>query len=121
MNEIEEQLHKVLSRKEPPPGFAERLQEKFAAREQRQFRWWKSPFDFLLIPKIRWMVAGLSICLVLSLVYQGYQSHRREQLEGERAKDQLVTALRITNEKLTMVQKKLSKLQNRETLIRVAQ
>ena len=121
MNEIEEQLRKALSRKEPSSLFTSRLLEKITARCTHDLRRRKILRGLLVAPKLRWAAVGVLACLLVGLGQLGYQkveSHRRSQAEGERAKEQLVLALRITNEKLNIVQKKLLRIQIKETLDR---
>jgi hypothetical protein len=123
MNNFENQLRKALSRKEPSALFTSRLLEKLAIRENHDLDWRKSLRGPFVVPRLRWAAVGTLACLLMSLGVLGYQrveSHRRAQVEGERAKEQLVLALRITNEKLSIVQKKLLRIQNKTTLDRVA-
>ena len=121
MNEFEELLRRALSKKEPPPGFSSRIEMKMSARRRHHFNWREILRQPLFPMKIRWAAAGLIVILLLGLGYRQYQNHRRARMEGEWAKEQLVVALRITNEKLAAVQKKLPRLENREVFVKVEQ
>ena len=122
MNKFENQLRKALSRKEPSALFTTRLLEKLAVREKHDKSWTKTLRLLAVSPTLRWAAVGVLACLMMGLGQLGYQRferHRRAQVEGEKAKEQLVLALRITNEKLSIVQKKLLRIRNKETLDRV--
>ena len=122
MNKFENQLRKALSRKEPSALFTTRILATLAVREKHDVSWMKTLRLLSVSPSLRWAAVGVLACLLMGLGQLGYQRferHRRAQVEGERAKEQLVLALKITNEKLSIVQKKLSRIQNKETLDRV--
>jgi hypothetical protein len=122
MNEFENQLRKALSRKEPSPLFTTRLLKMLVVRETHDMSWMKTLRLLSVSPRLRWAVVGVLTCVLIGLGQLGYQRierHRRAQADGERAKEQLVLALKITNEKLSIVQKKLLRIRNKETLDRV--
>jgi hypothetical protein len=122
MNIFENQLRKALSRKEPSALFLPRLLELLAVCEKHDMSRMKTLFWLSVSPRLRWATVGVLACLLMGLGQLGYQRierHRRAQVEGERAKEQLVLALRITNEKLSIVQKKLLRIRNIGTLDRV--
>lgn len=122
MNKFENQLRKALSRKDPSPLFTSRLLEKLAVREKQDTNWRRILHWLLVPPRLRWVAVGVLACLLTGLGQLGYQrfeTHRQAQVEGERAKEQLVLALRITREKLSNVQKKLLRIQNNEAIDRV--
>ena len=124
MNKFEDQLRKALSRKEPSALFTSQLLEKLAVREKHDISRRKTLRGLLVAPRLRWAVVGFLACLLMvlgELGYQRFEKHRRAKVEGERAKEQLVLALRITNEKLSIVQKKLLRIRNKETLDRMEQ
>ena len=122
MNKFENQLRKALLRKEPSALFTSRLLETLAVREKHDTSWRKIIHRLSVSPRLRWAAVGVLACLLMGLgqlSYQRFERYRRAQVEGERAKEQLVLALRITNEKLSIVQKKLLRIRNKETLDRV--
>jgi hypothetical protein len=86
MDPLEEQLKSALARKEPPAGFA----GKVAARARgRQAIRSATP---------RWMAAAASVMLAIG----GGAAYRRHQ--GEVAKEQVMTAMKITAVKLHRIQ-----------------
>ena len=87
---IEQQLRETLARKSPPPGFSARVMaaiehETRAPGRQTSRAWWQ------------WAAAAA----LLMAIGGGTTAHYIEQRrEGERAKEQVLLALRITSAKL---------------------
>lgn len=81
MDWLEQELRRALARKEPAPGFARRVLA--AARRRRAPRW-------------------LAIAAALIVLTGGGLEYR--QYQGMRAKQQVLTALRLAGEKLNRVQ-----------------
>lgn len=93
MEPFEELLKRALERKEPPPGFTGRVLARTKEPQPgKTHRWFAAPFWFAPV-----MAALLG--LAVSLGYGRY--HERQ--EGERARAQLVAALRLTGAKLDQV------------------
>ena len=79
---LEDQLKLALQRKQPPPGFRDRV---LAATRRPQ----RHPYR------------SLAAAALLTLLIGGTTAHYVEQRrEGERAKEQVLLALRITSHKL---------------------
>ena len=94
-DELEMQLRATLARKEPPPGFAGRAM----ARAE------KPPGTVH-----RWVSLALAAALLLSFGVAGvHRARQRQQVRGDEAKQQLMLALRITSEKLAVVEKVLER------------
>ena len=84
MDWLEQELKQALARKDPAPGFAERVSR--AVWRKR----WAAP---------RWMAAAAAVLVIAttgSLVWREHQ--------GRVAKEQLMTAMRITSAKLKHIQ-----------------
>ena len=96
MNEdLELQLRATLSRKEPPPGFAQRTIALAAPAPARR-------------PMRTWMSLALAATLLI-----GFGVHRvMERHRAEEAKQQLMLALKITSQKLAVVEKALDRSSN---------
>jgi hypothetical protein len=107
MNRFERELKESLKRREPPPGFAERILAHTFATEKPGFTGWQ-----------RLAVAALVLLMVggVALVRE-----QRRQAESERSKQQLMVALRITGSKLRSVQEKLSAIQQRAIELQLQQ
>jgi hypothetical protein len=101
MNRLEETLRQALRREEPPEGFAQRVLARVASPAPAPGPWvW-----------LRWAVAA-ALPLVLLLAFQ-YNAERRRRAEGERAKTQMLTALRITADKLEYAREKVLRVTSR--------
>jgi len=99
MKPIDDELRRLLRRKEPPAGFVERVMARLRTEPPRStlvqrrsafFRW----------PVLRWAVAAAVVCIavVAGIVRQQHQQQVRAQ--AERASRQAILALRITNEQI---------------------
>ncbi|MGN6185446.1 MAG: hypothetical protein ACTHQM_17535 [Thermoanaerobaculia bacterium] len=84
---LENDLKRALQRESPAPGFANRVMERIEREESRRTRpvWWRA------------VAASLTLTAILG-GYAAYSIH--ERIEGERAKEQLVQAMRIAGEKV---------------------
>jgi len=95
MNPFEDQLRSALRREEPPAGFGARVLARIPSRT-------------LFGPRLRWAAA---MALGLLLIGGGLEyRQRRAEAEAERAKEQVLSALRITAEKLRVVDAKLEEV-----------
>lgn len=95
----DEALRHALRRREPPPGFAERVLERLrsqpAAPEQWPRRW-------------SWVAVAASIALLLAGGWQ-YREYR-QRLRGEQAREQLLEALQITAAKLEALRDRIHRI-----------
>ena len=98
MSDLENQLRKVLRRREPSEGFADRVMARIPAAPERRkpLLWW------------RW-VAAAAACVLLAAGVGRYEEHKR----GIQARDQLMLAVEITEKKLAVVQSKVDELNHR--------
>jgi len=99
MTNFEDELKAALRRKEPPLGFANRVMRRIE-RPRPAFR-------------LRWAAWAVAAGLILSAGGLRYHSYQVERAQGERAKRQLLLALEITSEKLSLVQRKVDALSQR--------
>ncbi len=95
MSPFEDQLRSALQRKEAPAGFAARVLARVPSRK-------------LFGPRLRWAAV---MALGILLIAGGIEYRERQaEAEAERATEQVLTALRITAEKLRIVDAKLEEL-----------
>ena len=88
---LERELKDALERKSPPPGFAESVMKKI--RQEGQ-----APLPVRHANRWRAVAAAT----LLTAVIGGWAAHQAaERREGERAKEEVLLALRITSEKLS--------------------
>ena len=110
MSELENRLREALRREEPPEGFADRVLAAVAGRDVPLDRKRAAPFRaWFGAPRLRWAAAFAGVVLVIAGGAE-YRKQRLERLEGERAKEQVMLALRITGSKLRMIQAKVQEL-----------
>lgn len=91
---LENDLKRALRRQAPPSGFAGRVMQRIEAGEKPKRRpvWWRA--------------AAASVTLAVLL--GGYATHRVvEHRRGERAKEQVLTAMRIAGEKVRYAQQEV--------------
>jgi hypothetical protein len=98
MNQVERDLRESLRRREAPPGFAWRVLARTRKAEAPRTSW-------------VWLAAAALVLLMIGGV--GLVREQRRQAEGEKAKQQLMAGLRITGLKLTEVQSRLARIQQR--------
>lgn len=102
--EFEEELKQALERRPAPPGLKRKIMERRVARSTRA-SWFSLPHAGL------WMKLAAMLVIVAILGGAGMEWRSRridEQRRGEAARQQVLTALRITGQALDKVQTKLS-------------
>lgn len=102
MRNLDDELRHALRREEAPAGFADRVIQRAARRQQRQTS--NRPF-------IRWAAAAMIVgALAGADQYRSIQNAREERQRGEAAKEQVLQALRIAGSKLQFVQVKIKEI-----------
>ena len=92
MDRLEESLKRALARKDPPPGFADRLR---AAGNRAPVVAFPAPG----VRIIRRWTAAAAMVVIAAGSGVAYRQH-----QGEVAKEQVMTAMRITAAKLNRIQ-----------------
>jgi len=100
MDEFERELREQLLARSAPEGFADRVMSRMPERRPSR-RWWMG----FGLPMWRWAVAAL---LVAGMVLGGLERDRQQRMAGERAKQQVLLALRITGSTLRDVDSKVN-------------
>ena len=113
MNRLEETLRQALRREEPPDGFAQRVLARATSPAARP-----GPWAWLRSPGLRWALAATLPLVLLSALQ--YNAERRRRAEGELAKARMLTALRITADKLESAREKVSRATSRSFGVRPA-
>lgn len=92
-DELEQALRRTLRPLAPPRGFAERVLVQ--AQESVELESLEPHKPFWLHPQLRWAVAAV---LLLTVTFGAFWAHQRQRrIEGERARAQVLLALRITS------------------------
>ncbi len=107
MDRLDDALRKALRREDPGPDFTARVlaraQEQSPAPGRR-----RGLFEAFRLPNFRWAAAAAMVCV---MVAAGVEYHERQtRIEGEAAKEKLVTALKIAGTKLNLARDKVQQL-----------
>lgn len=100
MDDFEKELREQLQARSAPGGFADRVMARVPVRQAS-----RGTFLGFGLPVWRWAVAAV---LVAAMVLGGVQRDHQRRLAGERARQQVLLALRITGSTLRDVQQKVS-------------
>jgi uncharacterized protein HemX len=93
MSDIERELREALQRKQPPDGFDHRVMERAALSRRSKGR------------GRQWIPAAIAAFLLISVSGAYWQRQR----QAARAKEQLMQALQITGQTLTLVERVAAK------------
>jgi hypothetical protein len=98
MTPFEHELRIALARRQPSEDFTSRLLARLAEEAVPADPWWRNLFRW----PSRQAPAFAMICtlIVLTCGTLLYRQHEERALQGERAKEQVLLALRITGQKL---------------------
>lgn len=128
MHFSEDDLKEALRRKDPGPGFTQRVMARIGRQEaeaserapKAKLRWWQWVLQSR--PAVAGALAALVLMISGGLGYQQYQrvqeQKRVEAQKAELAREQLVQALKITNAKLNHVFRRVSEPSAEEPKIR---
>jgi uncharacterized protein YecE (DUF72 family) len=95
---LENDLKRALRRQAPAPGFAGRVMQRLHSQSTIETEKPRHP--------VWWRAAAASVTLAVLL--GGYATHRVvERQRGERAKEQVLTAMRIAGEKVRYAQQEV--------------
>ncbi|HXW56614.1 MAG TPA: hypothetical protein VEJ67_12755 [Candidatus Cybelea sp.] len=108
-DKLERELKKALERVDPPLGFAERVLARAANEEESNAppRAW---FGWFPAGGLRWAMTG-TLCAALAASGIAYRQERERR--GQRAKEQLMLALRITSSKLQIATESMQEMNSR--------
>ena len=106
---LEQDLRRALRRESPAPGFASRVLQRIEEEERgvrpstthASPRWWRAA------------AASLTLTAVLG-GWAAHEVHERRVREGERARDQVLLALRIAGEKVRYAQSEVRDIGSKE-------
>jgi len=98
---LENDLKHALRRQAPAPGFAERVMQQIENQPEELRGTPRYPRN-----PVWWRAAAASV--TLAAILGGYATHRVvEHRRGERAKEQVLTAMRIAGEKVRYAQQEV--------------
>lgn len=93
---LENDLRRAMRRESPAPGFASRVLQRIEhdAAPRSTHRWWRA------------VAASLTLTAVLG-AWGAHEVHERRVREGERARDQVLYALRVAGSKVRYAQEQV--------------
>ena len=111
MNRFDDELRLAFRREQPSPDFTDRVMARIAQlpSEEKQEKprektdWLRKLAEFFQPPQMKWAMAGAMAVVLLIAgfgVYRSRENERRrlaEIAEGERAKEQVMLAMRIAS------------------------
>ena len=99
-DDFELELRQALERRPAPPSLKRRIMAQRAARTRQQT---------IRVPSVLWQCLAASVVLVAALGGGlAWRQHEQERRKGEQARQQVLTALRITSHALDHVQAQLA-------------
>jgi hypothetical protein len=102
IDEFERELREQLQVRSAPGGFADRVMARVPQRWPARSAWWELRG---VAPVWRWAAAAV---LMAGMVLGGVERDRQQRIAGERAREQVLLALRITGTTLRDVRQKVS-------------
>jgi hypothetical protein len=135
MNRFDDELRLALRREEPSPDFTDRVMARIAELQKQEKprekirrggegetggqgdkngrSWLQTLAEVFRPPRMKWAMAGAMgvVLLIVGFGLHRYRENERLRLaeiaEGERAKEQVMLAMRIASAKLNVAQKKV--------------
>lgn len=98
MKPLDNELKNLLRRREPPEGFAERVMARLDTAPPRQTLA-RRVSAFFRPPVLRWAAVAV-VCVLAVLGVVRYEHQQRVRAQAERASQDAIVALRITNEEI---------------------
>lgn len=114
MSYLEDDLKMALRRREPPEGFANRVLARANGPAPAQPSWWQCLTVLVRPPRLQWVALSLIVSFIIPAAGV-YRKERQTRAEGEKAKEQLVFAVRMTGNKLHRVQQKVLEMGRMDT------
>jgi hypothetical protein len=116
MTGFEDELRKALKREAPPPGFGKRVMARIPERRPA----WRAVLESLLrTTQLKWAFAGALAVALMTFGVVRRQQEQQFRAEGERARAEVLTALRIASVKLNTARRKVEAIgrvpENRES------
>jgi hypothetical protein len=116
--DLERELKRALHREDASPHFTDRVMARITAaqesakrrRSRDENRWWRRLMEFFQPALMKWAAAGAAAFLLIfvAIGVHRYRAHQAEIAEGERAKEQVMLAMKIASAKLNIAQKKVA-------------
>jgi hypothetical protein len=114
--DLENELKRALQRDDASPAFTDRVMARIANAPGRAKRrdserlWWRRLVEFFQTAQMKWAGAAAAVVLLIcaAIGVHRYRAQQAEIAEGERAKEQVMLAMKIASAKLNIAQKKVA-------------
>jgi hypothetical protein len=107
MSYLEDDLKKALRRTEPSEDFVDRVLARVNQPPPPEPSWWQPLAMVLRPPRLQWVALSVILSIMIPMAAFEYRSQQRMRAEGEKAKEQLVFAMRVAGNKLHHVRQKV--------------
>ena len=114
MSYLEDDLKTALRRTEPPEGFANRVLARANGPAAAEPSWWQYLMVLVRPPRMQWVALSLIVSFMIPAAGV-YRKEQQARAEGERAKQQLVFAMRVTGNKLHRVHQRVLEMGRTDT------
>jgi len=105
MSYLEDDLKAALRRQEPPADFTERVLARLNRPPEPS---WRERLSVLMRPpRLQWVAVSVMVSILLPFGAVQYHKEREYQARGERAKEQLLFAVRVAGTRLHRAQRKV--------------
>ena len=115
MSYLEDDLKIALQRTEPSEDFVDRVLARVNQPPPPEPKWWERLSVLLRPPRVQWMAASVVLSVMIPVALVQYHKEQRMRAEGEKAKEQLMFAVRVAGSKLHHVQQKVLEMGRMET------
>lgn len=115
MSYLEDDLKAALRREEPPADFTDRVLARL--NQPPEPSWWERFSVLLQPPRVQWVALSLVVSVLIPFAGVQYRKEVQYRAEGERAKQQLLFAVRVAGSRLHQAQKKVLDASRMDTRI----
>jgi hypothetical protein len=106
MSNLEDDLRIALRREEPPEDFAGRVLARLN-QPPAEPTWRERLAVLIRPPRLQWVALAVIVSVMLPVSVVQYRKELAYRAEGERAKEQLLFAVRVAGSKLHQAQRKV--------------
>ena len=115
MSYLEDDLKMALQRTAPSEDFVNRVLARVNQPPPPEPSWWERLAVLLRPPRLQWVAASVILSVLIPVAGIQYRKEQRLRAEGEKAKAQLMFAVRVAGNRLHRVQQKVLEMGRMET------
>jgi hypothetical protein len=115
MSYLEDDLKMALRRTEPSGDFVDQVLARVNQPPPPEPKWWERLSVLLRPPRLQWVAASVVLSVLIPVAGVQYRKEQRMRAEGEKAKEQLMFAVRVAGNRLHRVQQKVREMGRMET------